>query len=91
MIFLIVYDRRAGRIVTLREFEDAARPLAEEARLEADLEYRQDLATHEVILLEAASQTALRETHRRYFEDLEQIATRGGKGPRDRDPGATSP
>lgn len=89
MIFLIVYDRRVGRIVTLREFEDSARPLAEEARLEADLTYRGQMASHEVIILEAASAAALRETHRRYFENLEELATRGRNGSSDRPPGDT--
>ncbi|MBI5364401.1 MAG: hypothetical protein HZA53_14570 [Planctomycetes bacterium] len=81
MIFLIVYDRPSGRIVTLQEFEYSARPLAEETRLQAELELGRGMASREVVILEAANISALRETHRRYFETLEQLAARACDGP----------
>ncbi|MGC9997426.1 MAG: hypothetical protein ABSE79_19080 [Terriglobia bacterium] len=38
MFFLIEYDRPRGVIVQLREFDPASRRLAEDARLELELE-----------------------------------------------------
>ncbi len=73
MIFLIEYDRSKGRIVNFKDFDYAARSKAEKARLETELELNRRGVKHEVVLLEAASEDALRRTHRRYFEDLSQI------------------
>ena len=73
MIFLIQYDRVRGRIVKLRQFADVERQTAEHARLELELDLNRQGIFHEVILLEAASEEALRITHRRYFEDLSEI------------------
>lgn len=73
MIFLIEYNRSKGRIVTFRQFDDSQRRDAENARLKNELNVNRDGIDHEVVLLEAASEEALRRTHRRYFEDLRQI------------------
>lgn len=70
MRFLIEYDRNRGQLVTFREFSDAEQQEAEDARLAMELELNRRGAKHEVVLLEAASEEALRRTHRRYFEDL---------------------
>ena len=74
MIFLIEYNRSQGRIITFQVFNDTQRREAEDARfvIELCLSRRKDV-DHEVVLLEAASEDALRLTHRRYFEDLRQI------------------
>lgn len=77
MIFLIEYNRREGRIVTFRNFPDAQRRQAEDSRLEIELDLNRKGVDHEVVLLEAASEESLRRTHRRYFEDLRQIAASG--------------
>ncbi len=76
MIFLIQYDRPKGAIVTLTAFAPEAREEAANERLvlEVDLN-RQGITEHEVILLEAESEAALRLTHRRYFENARQIMT----------------
>ena len=74
MIFLIEYDRSKGRIVTFKDFNDADRLKAENLRLEIELELNRKGVEHEVVLLEAGSEDALRRTHRRYFEDVSQIA-----------------
>lgn len=76
MIFLIVYDRPSGRIVTLQEFEDSARQAAAETRLRIELELGRGMATREVVILEAADVATIRATHRRYVESLEQLAAR---------------
>jgi hypothetical protein len=73
MIFLIEYYRSQGRIVTFRTFDDAARRDAEDARLQLELELNRLGTEREVVLLEAASEEALRRTHRRYFESLSEL------------------
>lgn len=73
MIFLIEYNRRQGRIVTFRSFEEAKRREAEESRLGIELDLNRKGIEHEVVLLDALDEDALRRTHRRYFEDLRQI------------------
>lgn len=75
MIFLIEYDRCLGQLVTFESYEDAYRQMAEDARFEMELKLNRAGIEHEVIILEAATEEALRRTHRRYFEDLAQLAT----------------
>lgn len=73
MIFLIEYDRLAGRIVAFEAFDDSHRSKAEDLRLERELTLNRRLENHEVVLLQAASEGALRQTHRRYFETASEI------------------
>ena len=73
MIFLIEYNRSEGKIVTFRNFDDSQQREAQVARLEMELDLNRKGIDHEVVLLQAASENALRLTHRRYFEDLAQI------------------
>ena len=76
MIFLIEYDRVRGRLVKIKPFSDSDRETAEESRLKLEIELNSKGIEHEVVLLEAASEEAVRRTHRRYFETLaELIAT----------------
>ncbi|HVA01111.1 MAG TPA: hypothetical protein VMV34_05570 [Terriglobia bacterium] len=81
MIFLIEYDRASGKIAELRKFDDASLKVAEDARLELELKLNRAGVQHEVVLLDAPSEEALRRTHSRYFEDFAQIArTKMGAG-----------
>jgi hypothetical protein len=73
MIFLIEYDRRQGRIVTFRAFDEAARHEAEDSRLQLELELNRRGMEREVVLLKADTEEALRRTHRRYFESLSEL------------------
>ena len=73
MIFLIEYNRPKGRLVTFQRFQDSERLKAQKSRLELELDLNRRGINHEVVLLQAASEKALRRTHRRYFEDLRQI------------------
>lgn len=73
MIFLIHYDRSAGRLVEIREFSDKEREAASSARLALEIELLSAENGHEVVLLEAPSQDILRNTHRRYFETFEKM------------------
>ena len=74
MLFLIEYKRSEGRIVNLKTFDDSERSKAERSRFEIELELNQKKIDHEVVLLDAADEQALRRTHRRYFESAAQIA-----------------
>ncbi len=74
MVFLIEYDRSSGTIKEMRQFDDPSRKLAEEARLELELKLNRAGVLHEVVLLEAPSEEALRRTHSRYFENVAEIA-----------------
>jgi hypothetical protein len=74
MHFLIEYDRPNGTITELRTFDDSSRKLAEDTRLELELKLNREGVEHEVVLLEAPSQEALRRTHSRYFQSLAEIA-----------------
>jgi predicted dinucleotide-utilizing enzyme len=73
MIFLIEYDRDRGDIVSIKSFADDERRTAEESRLRMELELNASRTEREVVLLEAASEKALRRTHRRYFENLSEL------------------
>lgn len=77
MIFLIEYNRRQGRIVTFRTFDDAERRQAETSRHELELDLNRKSIDHQVVLLDAESEAAVRRTHRRYFEDLRQLLESG--------------
>jgi hypothetical protein len=73
MIFLIEYNRIEGEIVTLQKFEDAERKRAQDSRLQREIELNRLGTRHEIVLLEAATEAALRRTHRRYFENLTEL------------------
>jgi len=75
MIFLIEYHRPEGQIVTFKRFKDSERLEAEKSRLDLELDLNRRGVDHEVVLLEAASEAALRRTHRRYFENAREIVT----------------
>ena len=47
--------------------------MAEGARLEMELDLNRRSIDREVVILEAASEDAVRRTHRRYFENLEEL------------------
>lgn len=64
-------------MVTFRTFDESQRDDAEEARLEIELELFRKGVDHEVVLLEAESEEAVRRTHRRYFESFREIAEGG--------------
>jgi len=73
MIYLIEYNRPEGRLVTFKVFEQSERSKAEHLRLEIELELNRRKIEHEVVLLEAPSEAALRRSHLRYFADLREI------------------
>lgn len=74
MLFLIEYDRTLGTVTSISHFDDADRTSAEDARLKLELTLNRLKVQREVVLLEAPNEEALRRTHRRYFENLIQLA-----------------
>jgi hypothetical protein len=73
--FLLIYDRSAGQLCELTEFDDADREaaLAERFARERDAEGDPNL---EIVLLGAPSEAALRRTHSRYFKSArEQLSS----------------
>ena len=74
MIFLLDYDRARGQLVSLTAYPDGQLNAAEDARLQLELTLNRARTTREIVLLEASDEEALRRTHRRYFEDLSQLA-----------------
>lgn len=75
MIFLIEYNRPKGRIVSFKAFDNSQRLIAEKSRMKIELALNRKGLDHEVVLLEAENAAALRLTHRRYFENLSQLAS----------------
>ena len=74
MLFLIQYNRHKGQLVEIRDFPDTARADASAASLELELRLHGQGIQHEVVILEAHDQAALRLTHLRYFEGVPAIA-----------------
>jgi hypothetical protein len=77
--FLLVYDRRAGKLLLLREFGEEQRELATSERLGAERQFGSD---REVVLLEAKSVEDLHKTHARYFgqSELRNLASTASGG-----------
>ena len=71
MLFLIEYDRNQGQVITIQEFDDSEK--AQNARLEMEIKLNRLGISHEIVVLEAATEEALRRTHRRYFENLGEL------------------
>jgi len=73
MIFLIEYDRPTGTLVQFRKFDDSDRQIAQDVRLELELRLNREQSQHEVVVLEAPDENALRHTHGRYFKDVGEL------------------
>jgi hypothetical protein len=76
MIFLIEYHRTEGQIFSFSTFDKSERQQAQDARLALELALLRRGIEREVVLLEAAFEAAIRVTHARYFESLEQLASK---------------
>jgi len=76
MFYLIEYNRRAGRLVTFKTFAESERSEAQKLRFEIELDLNRRQIDHEVVLLQAESEAAIRRTHGRYFYDAQQLLER---------------
>ena len=74
MIFLIEYDRLAGRLCRLDVFTDDRRLEASKAKLELEITLLGKKISREVVLLEAISEDDLRMSHNRYFRGIKDMA-----------------
>ena len=70
MIFLIEYDRQKEKMVVFEKYKNSERVKAENKRLDIELNLNRRNIRHEVVLLEAVTENALKQTHRRYFNSL---------------------
>ena len=73
MLFLIKYARGQGKIVSFKAFKNEDSALATNTRLELELDLNRRGLEHEVVLLKAENEQALRRTHRPYFESLTEL------------------
>jgi hypothetical protein len=55
-------------------FDDSERSTAENKRLKRELSLHRKGVKREIVLLQAASEDALKETHGRYFSDIATLA-----------------
>jgi hypothetical protein len=69
--YLLIYDRREGRIVRRLRFEDVDVALA--ARFEAEREFS-GAPDVEIVVLGAESLAALQQSHARYFKRVQELA-----------------
>lgn len=75
MMFLLQYDREAGRLLSFRSFPEGDAAAAQQARLELELSLNRRGILHEVVVLDAANEDDLRRTHRRYFAGASELAS----------------
>ncbi len=69
-LYVLIYDRKLAKLLSIDKFEPGDFERANSALLEKERAHP-DL---EVVLLEAASEDQLRLTHRRYFEGSKVLA-----------------
>jgi len=70
--FLVAYRRSTGALLEVRSFTSAHVDDAVALRARLEQEHRGD-ADFEVVLLASRSEAELRQTHARYFKNLEQL------------------
>ena len=81
MVFLIEYDRPTGTLVQFRKFDDSERQIA----LELELKLNRERSQHEVVILEAPNEEAVRHTHSRYFQTLAELVASSTAGAPNKD------
>lgn len=74
--FLLVFDRREGRILSQREFDTRSAAMADRFEAERLHKGNPDI---EVVVLGAESVAALKRTHARYFQDSRRMYLRALK------------
>jgi hypothetical protein len=69
--YLVIYNRREGRIIRHRHFQGSGSALA--ARFKAEAEFLDD-SDVEIVVLGAESWEAVQNTHSRYFKPVQELA-----------------
>ena len=72
--FLLVYNKREGKLLSSEEFPDDSGQAALAMRFELERDNASNLDI-EIVVLEGPSLEALEQTHGRYFKDLRQLAS----------------
>jgi hypothetical protein len=73
VLFLIQYARKQGQPVALTQSWGEQRKAAEDTRLELEISLNMKRINHEVVLLQADDEDAIRRTHGRYFKTLADL------------------
>jgi hypothetical protein len=71
--FLLIYDRAGGRLVRQERFGSASEALQARFAAEDERGIQPDV---EIVVISAASEAALRESHGRYFLTSEELGER---------------
>jgi hypothetical protein len=74
--FLLEFDRSKGKLVALKRFPAGQRQRALDARLAMQKKVLEEGKNCDVVLLEADSEAALRETHASFFLTRAQLVAR---------------
>ncbi len=84
MIFVVVYDRKAGIVLEQRRFADSELSEAKRFRQRCERHHAERSDEVEVVMLDAENEEALKQTHGRYFGGAEEMLERAAKrsGPR---------
>jgi len=75
-LFLLVYDRKLQKLVSVQQFAEDARAAADTARLKEQRLALQNDLDREIVLFEAKSLAALKRTHESYFSTPRVMAKR---------------
>lgn len=67
MQFLIEYNRKEGKLVTYKTYDNSERDRVDQERLELELQRHREGNMTEIVVLQAASEEQIRKTHGRYF------------------------
>lgn len=70
--YLLNYDRKEGQLRSIRSFVDASEATRQRFRLELEFINQPEV---EIVVLGAESEGQLRETHRRFFSTIEELAS----------------
>ena len=73
MLFFFFFDRQRGEIVSMVSHADGQHEQVGDERLLLELRLRSGINKHEVVVLEAVDEEALRKTHARYFKSAEAL------------------
>ncbi len=66
MLFLVHYDRKQNKMVSLKEYQEEERQLAYQDRLAMETIHARLDGSQEIVLLEAVNKEQLRQTHPKY-------------------------
>jgi hypothetical protein len=72
VIFLVIYDRLGGDLITFEKYEDDQIAQANSDRLQAEIENATN-GDVEIVILRSDSEEQVRRTHARYFETLAEL------------------